>query len=174
MSDAAGRVFDHPDWHADAARDAGQPVERAFVHAELYRTWLRRRDLLAREWPSPDAPEALAAADMTDEGRAFTDAYYGRYLDDYGVVFGHLGPYRVTADEDAFDQIARVIDQRFAEWVYAGRPELPPEDEPAETLARFLDDAEVPSELTEAAVLGMSPEQVIEALEQMLRQRRSG
>lgn len=165
-------TYDHADWHTDAARDAGQPVDRAFVHAELYRTWLRRRDLLAQEWPSPSAPEVLAADDLTDEGRAFIDTYYGRYLDDYAVVFGHLGPYGVTADHDSFDQIARIIDQRFAEWVYAGRPELPPEDEPRETLSALLDETELPAEMTEAAALAMSPEQVIEALERMLARGR--
>ncbi|MBM4408205.1 MAG: hypothetical protein FJ038_06335 [Chloroflexi bacterium] len=167
-------TYDQAAWHEDAARNAGQPAERAFAHATLYRTWLRRRDLLAQEWPAAGATEALTANEMTEEGRAFTDAYYGRYLDDYAVVFGDLPAYAVEADEDAFDRIARVIDRRFAEWDYAGRPELPPDDEPAEELARLLDASEVPPGLTEAAVLGMSPEQVIEALQQMLRQRRSG
>ena len=102
---------------------------------------------------------------MTTEGRAFTDAYYGRYLDDFGVVFADQGVYGVTRDEDAFEQIARVIDQRYAEWVYAGRPELPPEDEPSEQLAAMLDDADLPPELTEEAVRSMSPDEIVAALE---------
>lgn len=170
MVDHAGRAFDRAEWHEVAASAVGRPGARAFAHAELYLAWLERRDLLVG---TPVAVDALPADAMTDEGRVFTEAYYGRYLDDYGVVFADEGLYGVVPDEDAFDRIAKVIDQRYAEWVYAGRPDLPP-DEPAETLGRFLDNAEVPPELTEAAVLGMSPGQVIEALEQMLRQRRAG
>jgi len=164
-------VFDRAEWHEEQAGAAGQPAARAFTHAELFLLWLERRDLALG---TSVEPHIVAADAMTDEGRAFTDAYYGRYLDDYAALFADRGPYAVAPDEDAFDRIARVIDQRYAEWVYAGRPALPPEDEPREALARLIDDAPLPPELDEAAVLGMSPDQVIQALEQMLARRRGG
>ena len=115
-------VYDRAEWHEHAAEAAGQPTTRAFVHAELYRLWLERRDLLAA---GREASPTLSADELTAEGRAFTETYYGRYLDDYGVVFADRGAYGVTRDEDAFDEIARVIDQRYAEWVYAGPPGAP-------------------------------------------------
>jgi hypothetical protein len=170
MVDGEGRAFDRAEWHEGQARALGQPREHAFAHAELFLLWLERRDL---SLGASVEPRVVAADALTDEGRAFTDAYYGRYLDDYAALFADRAAYAVAPDEDAFDQIARVIDQRYAEWVYAGRPELPPEDE-RETLARLIDDAPLPPELNEAAVLGMSPDQVIEALEQMLARRRGG
>ena len=78
----------------------------------------------------------------------------------------------MTRDEDAFDEIARVIDQRYAEWVYAGRPELPPEDEPGEQLAAMLDHADLPPELTEEAVRSMSPAEIAAALERAIGDTR--
>jgi len=171
MVDDTARAFDRAEWHVDAAEAAGQPRTRAFVHAELYRLWLQRRDLLAGD---REASSTLSADELTTEGRAFTDAYYGRYLDDYGVVFADRGVYGVTRDEDAFDEIARIIDQRYAEWVYAGRPELPPEDEPGDQLASMLDDADLPPELTEEAVRSMSADEIVVALERLVaRGRRS-
>ena len=171
MVDREGRAYDRAEWHEERARASGQPPALAFAHARLFLVWLDRRDLALG---TSVEPRVVAADALTDEGRAFTDAYYGRYLDDYAALFADRGPYAVAPDEDAFDRIARVIDQRYAAWVYAGRPELPPEDEPREALARLIDDADVPPELTEAAVLGMSPDQIIEALEQMLVRRRRG
>ena len=87
-------------------------------------------------------------------------------------MFADRGVYGVTRDEDSFDEIARVIDQRYAEWVYAGRPELPPEDEPGEQLAALLDDADLPPELTEEAVRSMSPDEIVAALERVLGDTR--
>ena len=160
-------VYDRAEWHTDAARDAGGTDP--FAHAELYLRWLTTRDLLAQ---MPDEPGVLSAAACTDEGRRFTDAYYARYLDDFGAVFADVGLYSVEPDEDAFDRIARVIDQRYAEWVYAGRPELPPEDGAAEQLAAMLDQAELPPELTEEAVRSMSHDEIVVALERLVARGR--
>lgn len=161
-------AYDRREWHVESAGDARFP----FAHAELYLTWLARRDLLAAERPARDA---LSPDDLTDEGRAFTDAYYGRYLDDFGAVFAGRPGYSVEPDDDAFDRLAPVIDRRYAEWVYAGRPELPPDRDPLDQLAAMLERADPPPELTQAAVLGMSPEEVTQALRRLLgRDRRPG
>jgi hypothetical protein len=171
MADDPTDVFDRAAWHEAAARDAGG--ERPFAHGALYRRWLGERGLLRDD--AAGAIDELAAASMTDEGRAFSDAYYARYLDDFGAVFDDPGPYNVEADDDTFARIARVIDQRYAEWVYAGRPELPPEDDPGEALAALLDDADLPAELTEEAIRSMSPEEIVVALERLIaRGRRPG
>jgi hypothetical protein len=173
MADDPTHVFDRAAWHEAAARDAGG--ERPFAHGALYRRWLSERGLLLEEGADVGPIDELAAADLTDEGRAFSDAYYGRYLEDFGAVFADPGPYAVEPDDDTFARIARVIDQRYAEWVYAGRPELPPEDDPGEALAALLDDADLPPELTEEAIRSMSPDEVVVALERLIaRGRRPG
>jgi hypothetical protein len=161
-------VYDRSEWHEQAARDAGS--ERPFAHGALYRRWLSERGLLGDEPAGPI--DELRAGALTDEGRAFSDAYYARYLDDFGVVFAEPGPYAVEPDDDAFAQIARVIDQRYAEWVYAGRPELPPEDDPGEALAALLDETDLPMELTEEAVRSMSPDEIVAALERLIARGR--
>ena len=178
------REYDNVSWHEEPAAAAGQPIEGAFAHIALYLEWLLRRGLT-----SPDTIPArfvaavernevgpaefmaltrgsLSPEDLSDEGRTFTDAYYGRYLDDFSALFGDEGTYGVAADADAFDQIARVIDQRHAEWIYAGRPEMPPEDldDPAETLAALLDRVDLPPDLTREQLAGMSPQEVVELL----------
>jgi hypothetical protein len=164
-------VYDRAAWHEEAAREAGG--HRPFAHGALYRRWLVERGLLGDE--PAGALDQLAAASMTDEGRAFSDAYYARYLDDFGGVFAEPGPYAVEPDDDAFARIARVIDQRYAEWVYAGRPELPPEADAGDQIAALLDDLDLPPELTEEAIRSMSPDEIVAALERLIaRGRRTG
>jgi len=108
----------------------------------------------------------LGPHDLTEEGRAFSDTYYGRYLDDFSAVFAADGPYGVAADADAYDRIAPVIDRRHAEWVYEGRPELPPEepDAPSDTIARVLDSIELPQGLTREQVANLTSREVVELL----------
>ena len=79
---------------------------------------------------------------------------------------------RAVPRADVLDEMALVIDQRYAEWVYAGRPELPPEDEPGEEFAALLDNADLPPEITEEAVRSMSPDEIVAALERALRDTR--
>ena len=187
---ALPREYDNVTWHEEAAAAAGQPIEHAFAHIGLFLEWIVRRGLSspetipARFVAAVERNEigpaefmaltrgSLSPDDLSDEGRAFTDAYYGRYLDDFSALFGDEVTYGVTADADAFEQIARVIDQRHAEWIYAGRPEMPPEDldDPAETLAVLLDRVDLPPDLTREQLVNLSPQEVVELLTNLVAQ----
>jgi hypothetical protein len=67
---------------------------------------------------------------LTDEGRAFTGAYYAPeygYARDWRRVFGRRADrYAVPDDWEAYDRIGPRIERRYREWIAAGRPELMP------------------------------------------------
>jgi len=59
---------------------------------------------------------------MNDEGRSFSDAFYSRYLDEFGSVFADEPDYGVADTEANYARIALVLDRMYAEWVAASRP----------------------------------------------------
>jgi hypothetical protein len=140
--------YDRIDWHLDSAVEAGQPEEQAFAHIGLYLAWLIRHDLHdPRMFPSDriDAVKAdemtgsdladdidgkLVADVMSSEGKAFSDARYEAYLDEYARLFDDLPDYGVADGPDAYQQVEPVLDRLYADWVDGGR-QVPPaaEDE---------------------------------------------
>jgi hypothetical protein len=132
--------YDRLDWHLDSAIEAGQPPENAFTHIGLYLAWLIRHDLHNPEvFPSShvaavksgemsgsdvadDVDTKLVSGVMNDEGRSFSDAFYSRYLDEFGSVFADEPDYGVADTEANYARIALVLDRMYAEWVAASRP----------------------------------------------------
>jgi hypothetical protein len=139
-------TFDRLDWHLEAALDRGRPPESAFTHIGLFLAWLIRHDLhdptaipadlagavTSGAMSGPDLRDVVAgqlsSALLSDEGDAFTRAYYPAYLDDYAVAFADRPDYGVPDDADAYARIAPTIDRRFEEWQAAGDddPTAPP------------------------------------------------
>ena len=62
----------------------------------------------------------IDAADLSEEGRSFSEAYYPRYLEDFASTFG-IDPYAVRDDWAHYDQIAAVLTRHFMTWKQGGR-----------------------------------------------------
>ena len=139
--------YDDADWHEGAALEAGQPAEHAFAHIGLYLGWLIRHDLVNTDmFAEQDLADikvgTMTGADlhggvdgklfselMTQEGAAFSDWYYRRYVEDYDAAFD--GPDYSIADEAASRaRIDPVIDRSYSDWIAAGRPSLRQHDKP--------------------------------------------
>ncbi len=133
--------YDDVDWHLDGAVEAGQPEENAFAHIGLYLSWLVQRDQVETWWLTAEDLRAAKAGEITgsdladttdgklmsdfiaEDGRAFTDWYYERYLDDFALEFDDLPLYGVGDSQSAQARLHPVLDRRYAEWVSAKRPE---------------------------------------------------
>ena len=133
--------FDDVQWHVDSAVAARQPAENAGVHIALYLGWLIRRSLHDPEVFADELVNAIKRRDMSGsaalefvdgmlvsdhmipKAASFTNWYYDVYLSDYDHHFGHQRPYTVVDDRSVQDLIETVIDDRYAEWLAAGRPE---------------------------------------------------
>lgn len=160
-------VYDRLDWHFDSAVDGGQPPENAFTHIGFYLAWLIRNDLHDPEVIPPDHVEAVKSGEMTgseladdvdtklvadamnETGRAFSDARYGAYCDEYSELFKDLPDYGVADEPANYERAAGLLDRLYGEWVADGRPEAPPSAAdvgPSSVGATFV----VPPELTEA------------------------
>jgi hypothetical protein len=146
--DAAGPVvnaervtlYDKLDWHFDSAVSAGHPPENAFTHIGFYLVWLIRRDLHnPRMFPSQhldavkrgemsgsdladDIDTKLVSQVMNDEGRAFSDGRYVAYTAAYGDLFKDVPDYGVVDRLANYEQVERLLDGIYAEWVSEGRP----------------------------------------------------
>lgn len=136
-------AYDKADWHEDGASAAGQPADWAFTHIGLYLAWLIRQDLhnpdiIRSDWVaavkagqmtgsdlSAAVDGALVSDVMNAEGRAFSDAYYQTYLDDYDATFVGMPEDGVPDDAASYARIAAVIDRRYRAWVEQGRPPRP-------------------------------------------------
>ncbi len=140
-------TYDRLDWHFDSAIAAGQPPENAFTHIGFYLAWIIRHDLHnPKVFPAShvvavkqgemtgsdladDIDTKLLPADMNAEGRAFSDARYSAYVDEYGRVFADEPDYSVGDDPASYARIAPALDRLYADWVADGRPKPPPEPE---------------------------------------------
>lgn len=144
--------YDQWKWHIEGKYPKDQLPEQGYVHIGMYLTWLILNDLMDPKWVARSGARRAVAAvtdrretgcalrDMTDgklasdmlsgEGQAFTGAYYAPeygYVRDYRGLFGRRADrYDVPDDWATYDRLARVLDDRFAEWVAAGKPELMP------------------------------------------------
>lgn len=134
-------TIDRADWHYGGDYPSGLPPENGGTHIGIYLAWIIHhglgsraleeytgdmyhrvldrqatgRDLLLSALDEKFFPELL-----TKEGRAFTRDYYesNDYLNDYDRVLGGTleSLYHVADDWVNFDLMARVLDERFAEW----------------------------------------------------------
>jgi hypothetical protein len=142
---ASVTLYDKLDWHFDSAVSAGQPPENAFTHIGFYLAWLIRRDMHnPRMFPAEhidavkrgemsgsdladDIDTKLVSQVMNDEGRAFSDGRYAAYTSAYGDLFRDVPDYGVVDRPADYEQVERLLDRIYADWVSAGRPKAPPE-----------------------------------------------
>jgi hypothetical protein len=144
--------YDVWSWHTEGQFPTDQPPEHGYVHIGMYLVWLIDVGMLDSDWATRagvgavverirqrsvdpcalrDKTDGRLSADMlTDEGDAFTAAYYAPeygYTSDWNRAFGRLASrYAVPDDWASYDRIGPVIEHRFDEWVKAGRPDLMP------------------------------------------------
>lgn len=139
-------AYDKLDWHYDAAVAAGQPPENAFAHIGFYLAWLIRHDLhdptvfpashvaavkngeMTGSDLADDIDTKLVPDVMNREGRAFSDARYARFLEEYASLFANVPEYGVIDDAPNYARVGAVIDRLYAAWVADGRPEPPPSE----------------------------------------------
>lgn len=124
-------LYDHVDRHL---AEAGS-IERAAVPLGMYLAWcanlqlvshqlvdeaerlllrVRYREVTGSELLISGCAGALDGIWLNDEGRRFTDGYYGRYLEDFAVVFGE-DVYSVKDDWGNYDRIAVLLTRRYME-----------------------------------------------------------
>ena len=129
--------YDDLDWQ-DVDTGSPRDVERAFVHIGLYLGWLIRRDLhepsaFSVGWIDSiklggaasglisHVDQKLTSNLMSSEGRAFSDAHYRAYLRAFERLYPDIR--RRRDDDAARSRVDPVLDQLYADWVAAGRPD---------------------------------------------------
>jgi hypothetical protein len=137
----SGKVYDDLDQHI---AEAGS-IERAAVPMGMYIAWCANLQLVSRQlveeaeqlllrvrYREVTGSELLVAGCagelhsrwLSEEGRAFTDAYYPQYLADFGSVFGG-DVYGVKDDWAHYDEIAAVLTRAYMHGAGRGRRHAP-------------------------------------------------
>jgi hypothetical protein len=158
-------VLDDWQWHREGRFPKGADPVHAYVHIAVFTAWLARRKLIDRAALPDDAARTaldelegeagsmtalltptdgrLRMSFMTPEGRGFASAYYAPeygYPRDWQRTFGKQADvYAVPEDWETYREFEPILDQRYGEWVAAGRPELTQLPGLMGRLARLLD-----------------------------------
>lgn len=135
-------IYDKADWHSGGEWPDGLPESQSFVHGGFYLAWLVDRGLTSDHFrttlPEPLADfragritgaklleawdGALDSDMMSDEGREFSDWYYGEdgstFLMDYFEEFGDEveSPYEVKDTRRNYERVKAFLDDRLEEW----------------------------------------------------------
>jgi hypothetical protein len=168
-------LYDKLGWHEAAAVEGGFSSEHGFTHIGFFLGWLIGRDLHAHRRFSAELVALVqrgqfAASDliepvdgklvsdwMSDEGRAFADARYGAYVDEFSETFRDYPPYGAPDTPTTLALARDLLDRMYAEWVTQGRPAAPAEE------ARSAGDVG-PVELTIVTPPGYTDEEWAEVL----------
>ncbi|HET7614339.1 MAG TPA: hypothetical protein VFK26_10475 [Gemmatimonadaceae bacterium] len=133
--------IDRADWHYGGNYPRDLPPENGGTHIGMYLAWIIHRGLgsdelvemggdtyqlvlervvTGRDLLFNELDEKFFDRLLNEEGRQFTAAYYetNDYVNDYDRVLGgnFASLYEVENSWANYDRIARVIDERFAEW----------------------------------------------------------
>ena len=133
--------IDRADWHYGGSYPKGLPSENGGTHIVMYLAWVAHRNLGSDELVELGGDTCRQVLDRTatgrdllfgeldekffdrllnHDGREFTAAYYetNDYVNDYDRVLGGslTSLYEVEDTWQNYDKIARVIDERFAQW----------------------------------------------------------
>jgi hypothetical protein len=124
-------LYDKLNWHEG---------EHGFTHIGFFLAWLIRRDLHDPAWFSEDHVELVKRGEMTgsdlsdsidtklvshvmsSEGKAFSDARYGAYVEEYARLFADYPDYGVADEPATYPRAEEMLDGLYASWVAAGRP----------------------------------------------------
>jgi hypothetical protein len=146
------KVTDYDAWHlhTEGMFPTDQPPEQGYVHIGMYVAWLSSKGFISKSWAKKSEaleiqremdgrraqPTALrdvsggklSRAMLTEEGDAFTSAYYVPefgYPRDWQSAFGRKADlYAVPDGWVTFDRIAPQIDRQLDDWLERGRPEF--------------------------------------------------
>lgn len=146
-------VYDKAKWHYEHATfPQGLPRMQAYVHTGLFLTWIIDHDLYSKEFLEDNKEQiqqvkrreitgtavyqredgVLFEEMLNGEGNAFAHYYYSpklqaepHYLNDYAAIFesNEAAAYRTEDTWDNYARIASRINQRYREWLSAGRPD---------------------------------------------------
>lgn len=144
--------YDDASWHYEGEFPDHLPDAAGATHIGMFLTWmllngfasedlldeadsevaeLRDRSITGPQFLIRVLDERLTAEDFSQEGNAFTVAYYkgqdddSRYVDDYLETFGVSVEtlYGVPDSWGNYDQLAARMDARYASWKLMGRPQ---------------------------------------------------
>jgi hypothetical protein len=142
--------IDRLDYHWAAAEDAGQPGDQGFVHIACFLAWALAHDLhVTRVWSPAFVARAVGGAatlreyidesdaklfdaELIPEGRRFVAHSYDAYLSAYDAAFPDVADYAIPFDAATRAITAAILDELYATWVAAGRPDPGPRDETEE------------------------------------------
>ena len=136
-------VYDNASYHYDGDWPEGLEKKQAYVHTGFYIGWIITRNLHSRSFAEHHASEidafkrrqmtgpevyekigGLFTSDMlSEEGHAFTEAYFhlkkGWYLKDYGHLLADVHPtaYHVEDTWNNYERMATRIDQQYDYWL---------------------------------------------------------
>lgn len=131
--------YDRADWHYGGNFPEELPAEAGATHIGMFLAWaimrgmegkfhqeecteslaqVRARQMDGREYLIQECDEKFTSEDLNEEGNAFVEMYYEKYMTDYEAIFGKEYPtlYHVENNWKNFDRMAKILDQRFIEW----------------------------------------------------------
>lgn len=139
-------AYDRADWHYGGDFPAGLPPANGATHIGMFLAWaiasalegerhrlrapsaleaVRARRMTGRAFVIAYCDAQFTAEDLSEEGNAFTAAYYGgddpqagSYLADYEEALGRDLPslYHVADTWENYDRIAPLVARRYLRW----------------------------------------------------------
>lgn len=143
--------YDDASWHYGGDFPKDLPEEAGATHIGMFLAWmllhgfaseelgenaeasiedLKNRAITGASFLIEELDEKLTAQDFSEEGNAFSLAYYqgenhdSRYVDDYFLTFSvdSNSMYGVADTWSNYEKLAAVIDDRYRAWVAEGKP----------------------------------------------------
>ena len=138
-------VYDKAKWHFDGDFPADLPASQGAIHIRLYLGWIvdsrlsspwfaehfseqiqqfKAREILPSQLYA-NSDGVLADDMLNEEGNAFSEYYYGRYLEDYFDVLASDLPsmYHVKGSWEDYDQLQEELDGNYDSWKSRQRSE---------------------------------------------------
>ncbi|MBS1914336.1 MAG: hypothetical protein JST22_20265 [Bacteroidetes bacterium] len=145
-------AIDRADWHYGGDYPAGLPPENGGTHIGIYLAWIimnglegdlhrehsaeslmsvRGRSMTGREFLEQECDEKFTEESLSEEGSAFTAAYYsgeggkgyGPFMDDYeAALVGNLpSAYHVADTWENYDRFAPYASAAYSRWKERGQ-----------------------------------------------------
>ena len=133
--------IDRADWHYGGQFPVGLPQENGGTHIGMYLAWVinaglgsrelhehirgrkaafERREITGRDLLFSELDEKFFDTLLTNEGRAFTEAYYesDEYIQDYAELLATdlESPYEVADSWDNYDRLTPRLNERLQAW----------------------------------------------------------
>jgi len=133
-------VYDSIDWHTAADGFPSEvPWENGGTHIAMFLAWYMSKDLLSAAFSSQHSSDIakiknrelkprsfliehcnkeISSDFFSEEGNAFAEHYYKKYLVDYAGILGRHAPsiYHAPDSWKVYDLVQPSIEQRFKDW----------------------------------------------------------